>query len=42
MHHGVTFNFDPAKCVHLPYLRHVYLMIKIYGFVQLIIMCTFT
>ena len=32
MHHGVTFNFGSAKvCVHLPYLRNVSLMAKIYG-----------
>ena len=33
MHHGVTFNF---KSVHLPYLRDVSLMTKIYGLLQLI------
>ena len=32
--------FALPKCVHLPYLRHVSLMTKIYGL--LIIICTFT
>ena len=36
MHHDVTFNFGSAKCVHLPYLRHLSLMTKVYGLLQLI------
>ena len=37
MHYRVTFNFDSAKCVHLPFLRHLSLMTKVYGLLQLII-----
>ena len=31
-----------CRCVHLPYLRHVSLMIKIYELLPLIIICAFT
>ena len=34
--------FALSKCVHLPYLRHLSLMTKIYGLLQLIIVCTST
>ena len=34
-HHYVTFALP--KCVYLPYLRHISLMTKIYGLMQLII-----
>ena len=42
MHHGVTFNMALQKCIHLPYLIHSSLMTKVYGLLQLIIVCTFT
>ena len=43
MHRGVTFlTLALPKCVHLPNLRPVSLMTKIYGLLQLIIICTFT
>ena len=41
VHHGVTFNLGSAK-VCSPYLRHLSLMTKIYGLLQLFIICTFT
>ena len=34
VHHGVTF-FLP-KCVHLPYLRHLSFVTKLYGLLQLL------
>ena len=34
--------FTLPKCVHLPYLRHLSLMTKINGLLQLITICTFT
>ena len=34
--------FALPKCVYLPYLIHVTLITKIYGLLQLIIICTFT
>ena len=40
MHQDVTFHWALTKCVHLPYLRHVSLMTKIYELLQLIIICT--
>ena len=30
VYHGVTFNFSSPKCVHLPSLRHLSLMTKIW------------
>ena len=41
MHHG-PLTLAVPKCVHLPYLRHVSLITKIYGLLQMIIICTFT
>ena len=41
VHHGLTC-FPLLKCVHLLYLRHLSLMTKMYGLLQLIIICTFT
>ena len=35
MHHGVTFLL--CQSVQLPYLRHVSLMTRIYGLLQLVI-----
>ena len=40
MYHGVTLTLALSKRVHLPYLRHLSLMTKIYGLLQLIIICT--
>ena len=34
--------FALPKCVQLPYLRHLSLLTKIYGLLQLIIICTST
>ena len=42
MHHGVTLALVLRKCVHLPYLSHVSVKTKMYGLLQLIIICTFT
>ena len=41
VHQGVTF-FALPNCVQLTYLRHLSLMTKIYGLLQLIIICSFT
>ena len=30
LNNGVTFNHSSVKCVHLPHLRHISLITKIY------------
>ena len=42
MHHGVTFSFGSAKVCSPATLRHVSLMTKIDGLLQLSIICTVT
>ena len=42
MHHGGPLALAQPKCVHLPYLRHLSLVTKIYGLLQMIIICTLT
>ena len=41
MHHRLTLTLALLKCVHLPYLRYIFHITKIYGLLQLIIICTF-
>ena len=43
LNHDVTLTLALTKCVHLPYTVHSFLMTKckIYGLLQLIIICTF-
>ena len=38
---AVESSLALPKCVHLPYLRPVSLIKKMYGLLQLIIICTF-
>ena len=42
MHYGVTFNFGSVKVCSPAIFETSSLMTKIYGLLQLIVMCTFT
>ena len=40
--HGVTFDLHSARThLHMPYLRHISPIIKLYGLLQLFITCIF-
>ena len=42
VHHGVTFNFGPAKVCSPAIFETCFSYDKEYGLLQLIIICTFT
>ena len=42
LYHGVTLTLALSKCVHLPYLKHISLIIKIYELLSLALIYTFT
>ena len=42
MHHGVTFNFGSAKVCSPAIFETCFSYVKIYGLLQLSIICTFT